>query len=100
MFLIYFIYNNNRLLQHGSPAIPYQDEIQADRLLNYNNTDYCETSVSLSRPQNKNISSPLPGKWYVTAFLPYVEKVKKIKEKVVVIIANIIIIWVTLLSRI
>lgn len=31
---------------------------------------------------NKIIQSPLPGKWYVTVYLPFVEKVTKIKEKV------------------
>jgi hypothetical protein len=73
----------NRLFQHGSPAIPYRDEIHTDGWL-YNNTNHHETSVSLQHSQDKNISSPLPGKWYVTAFLPYVEKVKKIKEKVLI----------------
>jgi hypothetical protein len=78
-----FVNYYNRLFQHGSPAIPYQDEIQADSLF-YNNTDQCKTSVSLYHPQNRNISSPLPGKWYVTAFLPYIDKVEKIKEKVLI----------------
>lgn len=72
-----------RLLQHGSPAIPYKDKLQTNGWL-YNNTDQYETSVSLHRFKVKNISSPLPGKWYVTAFRPYVKEVRKIREKVLV----------------
>ena len=71
-----------RLLQYGSPAIPHRDEIHTNSWL-YNNADHHNTSVSLNQPfQEKNFSSPLPGKWYITAFLPYVDKVKRIKEKV------------------
>ena len=71
----------NRLLQYGSPAIPYRDKIQTDSWL-YNNTDHYDSTVSLSRLEVINIPSPFPGKWYVTTFLPHVEKDKKIKEKV------------------
>ena len=82
---IYFVITHcNRLLQYGSPAIPYRDEIESDIWL-YNNTDHHEITISLKRPEHENISSPVPGKWYVTAFLPHVKKDKKIKEKVLII---------------
>ncbi|XP_028404418.1 post-GPI attachment to proteins factor 6-like [Dendronephthya gigantea] len=73
--------NISILIQYGSPAIPHRNKIQTDSWL-YNNIDHYSTSVSLNQPfQEKNFSSPLPGKWYVTAFVLPVDKVKSIKEK-------------------